>query len=141
MQLMGNAANLKKDEYRLALGAAVVKLVSRCPGGALVFLPSYKVLSSLRWTWRDDRLHLRYGAERQGREVNTILRRLERAKGTVLFEGKGDGGGEATHEETIADYKRAVARRGSALLFCVYRGKCSEGISYCLLYTSPSPRD
>ena len=130
VQLLGNAANLKKDEYRLALGAAVVKLVSRCPGGALVFLPSYKVLSSLRWTWRDDRLHLRYGAERQGREVNTILRRLERAKGTVLFEGKGDGGGEATHEETIADYKRAVARRGSALLFCVYRGKCSEGISY-----------
>jgi Fanconi anemia group J protein len=130
VQLMGNAANLKKDEYRLALGAAVVKLVQRCPGGALVFLPSYKVLSSLRWTWRDDRLHLRYGAERQGREVNTILRRLERAKGTVLFEGKGDGGGEATHEETIADYKRAVARRGSALLFCVYRGKCSEGISY-----------
>ncbi len=129
VQLLGNAANLKKDEYRLALGAAVVKLVSRCPGGALVFLPSYKVLSSLRWTWRDDRLHLRYGAERQGREVNTILRRLERAKGTVLFEGKGEGG-DATHEETIADYKRAVARRGSALLFCVYRGKCSEGISY-----------
>ena len=132
VQLLGNAANIKKDDYRLALGHAIVKIVEKCPGGALVFLPSYKVLSSMRWSWKDDRMHLRHGADRGGRrnEVNTIFRRLERCKGTVLFEGRGNGGDEVTHEEVIADYKRAVTRDNSALLFCVYRGKCSEGISY-----------
>merc|ERR1711908_14414 len=43
--------------------------------------------------------------------------------GHVIAEGSGDAGRD------LAQHERAVLERGSAVLFCVYRGRYSEGMS------------
>ena len=126
LSLEAKSANLKKDDFKFALGEAVVRLAGSAPGGVLVFLPSYNALHQLARAWRDARLNQRYGG---GQTQGTVWDRLVKAKGAVIVEPRGDGGA-TTHDEAIASYKRAIATKGGALLLCVYRGKCSEGISY-----------
>ena len=115
-QLKVDAKNQNKDEFVDHLGESIVRVVKSIPrGGVLVFMPSYKFLNKCRWRWGLD------GANRSA----TIARRLEAIKGKVMVEPRA----QEDFENAKVEYVEAV-KRGGCVLFAVYRGKMSEGVSF-----------
>eukprot|EP00633_Aureoumbra_lagunensis_P009056 CAMPEP_0197323220 /NCGR_PEP_ID=MMETSP0891-20130614/70381_1 /TAXON_ID=44058 ORGANISM="Aureoumbra lagunensis, Strain CCMP1510" /NCGR_SAMPLE_ID=MMETSP0891 /ASSEMBLY_ACC=CAM_ASM_000534 /LENGTH=1331 /DNA_ID=CAMNT_0042815807 /DNA_START=1 /DNA_END=3996 /DNA_ORIENTATION=- len=105
-----------------ALGETIARLASSAPGGILVFLPSNKLLKQLVNAWKSNSRVVNSSAS----SSKNIWQRLVRYKRTVLCENSDS----ASNDEIIECYRKAIDRDKSALLFAVYRGKCSEGISY-----------
>ena len=95
-------------EYITDLGNLVVNLVRQIPEGALMVFNSYQQMNVALNAWREE----------------GILARIASAK-TVFVEPR--NAGELT--DILAQYGHAtLANSGGAILFCVCRGKITEGV-------------
>eukprot|EP00931_Biecheleriopsis_adriatica_P003581 TRINITY_DN105381_c0_g1_i1.p1 TRINITY_DN105381_c0_g1~~TRINITY_DN105381_c0_g1_i1.p1 ORF type:complete len:1062 (-),score=195.90 TRINITY_DN105381_c0_g1_i1:13-3198(-) len=95
------------------LGRTMVEITAAIPGGILVFFPSRRVLDDAVSAWQMPQV--------EGRP--SLWELLQEKKGSVAVEG----GPDAAH--ALRAHEDTVAREGSAVLFCVYRGRSSEGVS------------
>mmetsp|Transcript_36258 Transcript_36258/g.65091 ORF Transcript_36258/g.65091 Transcript_36258/m.65091 type:complete len:267 (+) Transcript_36258:2-802(+) len=94
------------------LGRTIMEIVSTIPGGVLVFMPSRSALDMALQAWSERTA----GAQ-------SLFDALAAQKGRVASESGPDAA------RALQRHEEAVAREGSAVLFCVYRGRSSEGIS------------
>ncbi|CAK9067725.1 unnamed protein product [Durusdinium trenchii] len=99
----------QSEEFVQALGAGVLELVSKIPGGVLCFLPSYQTLELAMLFW-----------QRGG-----LYRRLEEVK-TLVVEPRTTSELPELSRRFLAG---ATDGRG-ALCLAVYRGKMSEGMDF-----------
>lgn len=104
-------AGSSKFSFQEALGDAIFDYCREIPGGVLVFLPSYRMLETLRTRWAS---------------LGT-LSRLEEIKDGVLFEPNRRG---EEFEHTMSHYAAAASSGRGAVLFAVCRGKLAEGIDF-----------
>ena len=124
VNLTVKAANYKRDEFLYRLGDAIATVVECIPrGGVLVFLPSYALLKKVDICWNLSGSAGGVG-EGEGKHIGT---RLRRSKCSVIVESSGS---PEEFEEARMNYKSTVDSRGSCVLFAVFRGKMSEGISF-----------
>lgn len=106
------------------LGEAIASVVESIPsGGVLVFLPSYTFLNNCMKVWNPG-YGRRYGGFVKDDET---WDRLERSKGTIVIEPTGS---QADFEAAKATFTNSIRREKRAMLFAVFRGKMSEGISF-----------
>ena len=92
------------------LGALLVRAARHTPGGMLVFLPKYSLVTTYFEEWA-----------RAG-----TLAELEKHKDVVLHEEPG----AKTLGPTLESFRRAVRGGRGAVLVAVYRGKVSEGLDF-----------
>ncbi|GMI02980.1 hypothetical protein TrVE_jg9717 [Triparma verrucosa] len=113
--------NLKDRDFWAALGESVATVIESIPrGGVLVFLPSFNALKNALRHW---------DLETNPRQATSdVGRRIMQSKGQLIVE-KG-GGSKEDFERMKEDYARGIQERGSCVLFAVYRGKMSEGVSF-----------
>ncbi|CAE8599508.1 unnamed protein product [Polarella glacialis] len=105
---------LQQDDFLCELGRTVLEIVAAIPGGVLVFLPSRPTLEAAVQEWRKP------GSNRSP----SLWDRLASHKGLLAIEGGGPDAAQA-----LARHEAASSREGGAVLFCVYRGRSSEGMS------------
>jgi len=106
--------NMEQRHFVQQLGHTLLHLISAMPGGVLVFVPSRATLGRALEFWREPG---------QGGSPS-LLDELRALKGHVVAEGEGSERGQA-----LIQHESAVRTQGSAVLFCVYRGPASEGMS------------
>uniref|UniRef100_A0A0G4FSP7 Helicase ATP-binding domain-containing protein n=1 Tax=Chromera velia CCMP2878 TaxID=1169474 RepID=A0A0G4FSP7_9ALVE len=118
MRLLCNSGNLKLTDFVYGIGQALVAIAEGVPrGGMLVFCPSYAFLQNAAKIWNTP-----YSPA----TPQTIMQRLENAKGTVLTDDR-----DAKQSHRVKEqFDRAITSGEGAVLFAVYRGKMSEGISF-----------
>eukprot|EP00915_Cephaloidophora_sp_WS-2016_P009140 GHVH01012952.1.p1 GENE.GHVH01012952.1~~GHVH01012952.1.p1 ORF type:complete len:448 (+),score=63.88 GHVH01012952.1:994-2337(+) len=129
-----------------SLGTTLVHILSdNTKGGAIVFFPSYDYMHSMTSNWNTTpicpSLFHRPCAPPMNRLKPglTILNALNLVKNRLLLEpkigSKRNEEGVESYEAVLNQFKESVERTGHCLLFAVYRGKYSEGISmadhYC----------
>lgn len=100
-----------KKEYKLELGNSILSICRHSPNGVLVFFPSYTVMNACLTHWKED--------------SSLLYNRLEEIK-TICEEPK------TTKELTpvISKFSKESLSKKGAVLFCVCRGKVSEGIDF-----------
>lgn len=96
------------------LGHTLLEIVSSIPGGVLVFLPSRNILEAVVRLWQ----------ESSPGGHTSLWSAIAAQKSHLVVE---DGGADA--RGSLARHQEAVLRHGSSVLFGVYRGRSSEGIS------------
>ncbi|KAJ3297940.1 Fanconi anemia group J protein [Borealophlyctis nickersoniae] len=106
----GTYKNFDTLVYQDQLGETLLRLIDPIPEGVLVFMPSYNWLDKLFSRWRE----------------TNIYANLEMKK-DIFLEPRGNAKGE--FERLMDDYTRSARSRG-AIMFCVQRGKMSEGIDF-----------
>ncbi|GMI14569.1 hypothetical protein TrLO_g4418 [Triparma laevis f. longispina] len=113
--------NLKDKEFWAALGDSVATVIEAIPrGGVLVFLPSFAALKNALRHW---------DLETNPRQATSnIGERIGRSKKMIIVE-KG-GGSKEDFERMKENYARSIHQHGSCVLFAVFRGKMSEGVSF-----------
>lgn len=90
-----------------------------------MFLPSYTFLRNCMKAWNPEYgRRSRYGGFSEDSET---WDRLERSKGNIVIEPTGS---QADFEAAKASFTDSIRRDKKALLFAVFRGKMSEGISF-----------
>ncbi|KAJ3344624.1 Fanconi anemia group J protein [Kappamyces sp. JEL0680] len=104
--------NLGKEPFQDELGLTIYRLACKIPSGILVFLPSYSWLAKLIDRWKETK----------------IWSYLEKVK-TLFAEPKGVKSAMEA-EKVVAKYDVACKTSLGAMMFCVYRGKMSEGIDF-----------
>lgn len=113
----------KHDQFIIKLGEAIASVVESIPrGGVLVFLPSYSLLRKCIKIWT--------GAASFGDPVSStcdVWERLRATKGKVMVEPTGN---QAEFEAARDEYAETIRTTGHCVLFAVFRGKMSEGISF-----------
>jgi len=103
---------MSETRFMIELGKTILEVASEIPGGVLVFLPSKPSLQNALQAWR---------APGPG-GAPSIWDQLVQRKSFALSESLDSGNLLLRHEE-------AVQRSGHSVLFCVYRGRSSEGVS------------
>jgi DNA repair helicase Rad3 len=101
---------LSQEPFLRELGCTVLSLIEAIPGGVLIFLPSRSVL--------DDFVRVLKTTRHDGRSLWDWLVEKKRH---VAVEGADVG--------ALEHHERAAVEDGSAVLFCVHRGRSSEGMS------------
>lgn len=105
--------NMLRRPFIEALGQTLVDIVSAIPDGVFVFFPSRSMLKHAVSLWQ---------SVPSGRP--SLWSNLQTCKGLVATEPDDPDGGQA-----LARHEEAVRQGLGALLFCVYRGRSSEGVS------------
>ena len=106
--------NLSRPEFQNQLGLTIVELIKVIPNGCLVFLPSYSWLDRLIEKWKSS---------------GTVWKEMMKYK-TLFVEPSTRKGESINLEKLISRYDNASQLESGALMFCVYRGKMSEGIDF-----------
>ena len=119
--------NASTQEYQDSLGASIAKAAASIPEGVLVFFPSYSLLYKCVERWRS----------------GTVWQMLVNAKRLVLVEPRksfqagqkrkrnGRSNDSSSMQNVLAKYRKACSQSiKGAILFCVFRGKMSEGIDF-----------
>jgi len=127
-----NYKNQSQGNFIPKLGDAIASCIEAIPtGGVLVFLPSYKTLNTCIKRWRDGTNQSQsngyYNRDNNDKGSNVWLRLLA-SKGKVIIEPT--GGSQNSFEEARDEYAETIKRTGKCILFAVFRGKMSEGISF-----------
>ncbi len=105
-------------------GHAIASVIEGVPrGGCLVFFPSYSFLKKCVACWNPDTSY----SYNRNNDNNFVWERLLRSKGKVIVEPTGS---QEDFETARDDFKDTIAATGSCVLFAVFRGKMSEGISF-----------
>ena len=122
-------SNYSKPGFIGKLGDAVATLIESIPsGGVLVFLPSYSFLRKCANSWNPNnsrRRQFRFGSQYE--EDSDVWDRILESKGKIIVE---ETGSQEKFEKARTEYNETVRTRGSCVLFAVYRGKMSEGVSF-----------
>lgn len=112
----------KNDDFLCKLGDAIATVVESIPrGGVLVFLSSYSLLKRCIKLWRDNA-----GWSEMSVKCD-VWDRLVSNKGKVIVEPTGS---QVDFEAKREEYQDTIRRTGTCVLFAVFRGKMSEGISF-----------
>lgn len=120
--------NYKHDDFIRRLGGTIASIVESVPrGGVLVFLPSYSLLRKCRLLWRNKSSMHPFAREFRDDINDDTWERLERSKGKVIVEPTGS---QAEFEAARDEYADTIRETGRCVLFAVFRGKMSEGISF-----------
>lgn len=121
MNLACTFSNLSKPEFQVQLGLSIIELVKAIPNGCLVFVPSYSWLERLVEVWKTD---------------SNVWNELKKHKDLFVEPSssaaakKNGNGDDGNLERLIHRFDRAALSPAGALMFCVYRGKMSEGIDF-----------
>jgi regulator of telomere elongation helicase 1 len=110
--LRADFANRDTEAYKTELGSALAGMLRVIPDGALVFFPSYGVMSSCITHWQSPAVGL--------------WRRICERKKTALVEARA----ASELAAQIATFNTAVESGGGAVFFAVARGKVSEGVDF-----------
>lgn len=114
------------DAFIEKLGGAVASVIESIPrGGVLVFLPSYSLLKRCIKAWNPESSYSYGGSFDYG--AANIWSRFEDSKGKVIVEPSGS---QSDFDAARQEYAEAIKSTGSCILFAVFRGKMSEGISF-----------
>ncbi len=105
-------SNLSRPDFQIQLGLTIVELIKVIPNGCLVFLPSYSWLERLIESWK---------------KSGTVWLELQKYKTLFIESKKVDS---VNLEKFLCQYDQAAQSQSGALMFCVYRGKMSEGIDF-----------
>jgi Rad3-related DNA helicase len=108
-QLIGTYEHYTQFEYQDTLGLSILGLVEKVPKGVLVFVSSYQLLETLRSRWTDTGIWDKLSASKQ------------------VFEEPRHGNAETTNI-VYKRYSAAAITDQGAMMFCIYRGKMSEGM-------------
>jgi len=126
--------NTGRPDFIPKLGDAIVKIVAGISsGGVLVFLPSYALLRKCEKQWnpnsfrQNNRRSFWSQHEDNMDDGESIWDRLKELKHNVIVEPTG---GQDSFEEAKQEYMDSVKNKGGCVLFAVFRGKMSEGISF-----------
>ena len=126
-----NFKNQSQSRFIPKLGDAIASCIEAIPtGGVLVFLPSYKTLNTCVKKWGGSLSRNQgsgYGDWSNVDEKSDVWNRLIASKGKVIVEPTGS---QEQFEEARDEYAEAIKRTGKCILFAVFRGKMSEGISF-----------
>lgn len=106
--LIGTYKHIETFEYQDQLGLTILNLMKIIPDGVLVFLPSYAILEKLENRWRQSGLY----------------KQLEEEK-DIYLEPRSNSRGE--FDQLLTDYAESLTSKKGGLIFCIYRGKMSEG--------------
>lgn len=97
------------ERFQDELGETILALVRQIPQGVLCFFPSYTLMKSLRFRWMASGLWKRLG----------VLKELFCEPQDI-----------AAFPSTIDRYYEAAATQKGAIMFGIFRGKCSEGMDF-----------
>lgn len=97
------------ERYQDELGETIYALVRCIPQGVLCFLPSYTLMKTLRYRWTSSGLWKKLGA------IKELF-----CEPQVATE----------FNNTIERYYDACLKPKGALMFGIFRGKCSEGMDF-----------
>lgn len=107
-----NYRTCKNEDFVIKLGGAIASVIESIPrGGVLVFFSSYPFMRRCAGVWRG----------------SDIWERLISSKGNVVVEPTGS---QIDFEDKRDEYQAAIRSTGHCILFAVFRGKMSEGISF-----------
>ena len=109
-QLLGTFQHARQWSYLDDLGIVVLSHLRLVPAGVLCFAPSYSFLSKLVERWKST------GCWRKMNAVKVCL--VEAHDKNVKL------------VNTLKEYKGASKTRKGAILFCVFRGRFSEGVNF-----------
>jgi Fanconi anemia group J protein len=113
--------NYKQDSFVEKLGNSLASVIESIPrGGVLVFLPSYSLLKRCIKIWKPE-------SNFQRRYNETVWNRLLDSKGNIIVEPTGT---QADFESARNQFAETIRAAGNCILFAVFRGKMSEGISF-----------
>lgn len=122
-----NYNQYKHDSFLIKLGDAIATVIEAIPrGGVLVFLSSYALLKRCTKAWNPESNYDQFARAGNHDDTNAWNRMLE-SKGKIIVEPTG---GQADFEAAKSEYAEAIRVTGSCVLFAVFRGKMSEGISF-----------
>lgn len=110
MPLLGTYKNAEKLEYQDQLGLSILHFANIVPGGILVFLTSYLSLERLVSRWK----------------ATTMYSKLAQVKDIFMEPKKNENG---NFDQLLQDYSESASGKGG-IIFCIYRGKMSEGIDF-----------
>ncbi len=99
------------DAFRDALGETLQRLIACIPNGVLVFLPSYTLANALRQHWQ---------ATGRWASIGGCKR--------VFCEPQ--SAAPAIFADMLTSYYAAAGEGEGAVLFAVFRGRCSEGMDF-----------
>ncbi|KAH6567719.1 hypothetical protein BASA62_005934 [Batrachochytrium salamandrivorans] len=111
MPLLGTYKSFETLDYQDQLGLCIVRLSKIIPEGMLIFLPSYSWLDKLVVRWQQTGLQGILGETKQ-----------------IFIEPRANAKKEM--ESLMSNYDAACTQGTGAALFCVHRGKMSEGIDF-----------
>jgi Rad3-related DNA helicase len=113
--------NYKHDHFVEKLGNSLASVIESIPrGGVLVFLPSYSLLKRCIKIWNPESyFHRGYN--------KTVWNRLLESKGKIIVEPTGT---QTDFESARDEFAETIRTTGKCILFAVFRGKMSEGISF-----------
>lgn len=123
--------NYSQNSFLEKLGDAIVNIISGIPkGGVLIFLPSYSLLRRCERLWnpngyRNNRRS--FWSQQEESDGPSVFDRLKQLKHNVIVEPTG---GQDEFEAKKDEYMESVKHFGGCVLFAVFRGKMSEGISF-----------
>jgi hypothetical protein len=122
-----NYNQYKNDSFLIKLGDAIATVIESIPrGGVLVFLSSYALLRRCTKAWNPESNYDRAQFAEAANE-DSAWNRMLGSKGKVIIEPTG---GQSDFEAAKNEYAEAIRVTGSCVLFAVFRGKMSEGISF-----------
>ena len=107
-QLNGSFKNRETREYKDAIGESILEILRSTSQGALVFMPSYSMMHQMFIRWKETGLY----------------KRLENVR-TIFYEPR-----TSLDEIFMNSYYMSCFDPKPGLLFCIYRGKLSEGIDF-----------
>ena len=111
----------KEPSFFPKLGYSIANVVESIPrGGVLLFFPSYNFLNKCVKCWKP-------GYRRGNYIAPEVWQRMLNAKGKIIVEPTGS---QEKFEEARAEYSDKIKQDGNCILFAVFRGKMSEGISF-----------
>ena len=118
-------SNYKEPSFFPKLGQAIATVLESIPrGGVLIFFPSYSFLNSCVKCWDPSANgQIRFN----NHSAPEIWQRMLRAKGKIIVEPTGS---QEKFEEARLEYTEKIKEDGNCILFAVFRGKMSEGISF-----------
>jgi Rad3-related DNA helicase len=97
--------------FQDALGDAIERLVRAIPHGVLIFLPSYTLFATLRRRWGE-------------------TRRWDTIGGAKRLFCEPQSATQREFSAMLSDYYAAAETPIGAVLFAVFRGRCSEGMDF-----------
>jgi Rad3-related DNA helicase len=125
-----NYSNWSKGNFLEKLGDAIATVIEAIPtGGVLIFLPSYSFLRKCiaKWKPTNNSVPNWGGWGNTGQEDSPIWDRLTASKGKIIVEPTGS---QSKFEMARDEYATTIKETGRCILFAVFRGKMSEGISF-----------